>query len=130
MEQKVAEFEQAALQQPDTGSLDGSITSDEVDEAIRTLRLHKACSQDDFANELFIFGGPAASRALAPVFDLVFRSGVIPPNWREGAIISLHKGGDRQDVSNYRGITILSALGKLYAIVLNRRLVKHLEPRG
>ena len=127
VEQKVAEFERAALQHPDTGSLDATITAEEVDAAIKTLKPHKACTQDDFANELFIFGGPAASRALAPVFDLVFRGGAIPPSWREGTIISLHKGGNRQDVSNYRGITILSALGKLYAIVLNRRLVMHLE---
>jgi hypothetical protein len=41
-----------------------------------------------------------------------------------GTIISLPKTGDLSDTTNYRGITLLSVLNKLYTRVLKRRLIK------
>jgi len=38
------------------------------------------------------------------------------------ATLPLHKTGDQDDPGNYRGITLLSTLGKLFTKVLNNRL--------
>ena len=48
--------------------------------------------------------------------------GYFPENWSEGYIIPLHKKGSISDVENYRGITLLSALGKLFSRLINNRL--------
>ena len=45
-----------------------------------------------------------------------------PTSWSEGIIIPIHKKGSRDKVDNYRGITLLSTLGKLFTRVLNNRL--------
>ena len=42
-------------------------------------------------------------------------------------IVSLFKKGDREDPGNYRGITLLNVVGKLFNKVLNYRLLKWLE---
>ena len=39
-------------------------------------------------------------------------------------IVSLFKKGDREDPGNYRGITLLNVVGKLFNKVLNYRLLK------
>ena len=39
----------------------------------------------------------------------------------------IFKAGERSDPSNYRGITIMSCLGKLFNSVLNNRLDKYLS---
>ena len=39
-----------------------------------------------------------------------------------GEVIPLHKKGDKSNVDNYRGITLLSAFGKLFTRLLNNRL--------
>ena len=44
--------------------------------------------------------------------------------WGEGMIISLFKKGDREDPGNYRGITLLNVIGKLFNKVLNYRLLQ------
>ena len=45
--------------------------------------------------------------------------------WREGLIVSLSKKGDRKDPGNYRGITLLDVIGKLYCRVINNCLLKY-----
>lgn len=37
--------------------------------------------------------------------------------WKEGIIVSLVKKGEREGVRDYRGITLMSSLYKIYATV-------------
>ena len=39
--------------------------------------------------------------------------GVVPEDWRSAVIVPLYKGkGERTECSNYRGISLLSGVGK------------------
>ena len=45
------------------------------------------------------------------------------PDWRYAMIVPLYKGkGKKTEYSNYRSITLLSAVGKIYAGILIERL--------
>ena len=37
------------------------------------------------------------------------------------------KKGDKEEPGNYRGITLLSVVGKVFCKILNNRLVEHLD---
>ena len=56
------------------------------------------------------------------LFNKIFLSGYFPESWSAGEIIPLHKKGDKNNVDNYRSITLLSTLGKLFSRILNNRL--------
>ena len=46
-----------------------------------------------------------------------------PEDWRSAVIVSLHKGkGEKSECKNYRGISFLSAVGKIYAGILADRV--------
>ena len=45
----------------------------------------------------------------------------VPPSWCIGLIHPIYKAGDRDDPGNYRGITVVVILAKLYAMVLEAR---------
>ena len=47
--------------------------------------------------------------------------------WSEGYIDPIHKKGNTNNVDNYRGITLLSTLGKLFMSILNNRLINWAE---
>ena len=48
-----------------------------------------------------------------------WNTGIIPTEWKQGLVVPLWKGkGDRQDCNNYRGVTLLSVPGKLFARII------------
>ena len=56
------------------------------------------------------------------LFNFIFDSGIFTDMWPDGLLSYLYKRGNRLNPDNYRGITLLSVLGKLFTRVLNNRL--------
>ena len=113
--------------------LDAPITAMEVFKAIRKLKMGKAPGEDgiltdilktaaDAVNNSKLRGGNAVVDALVLMFNFVFDKGVWPERWGTGIIFPLHKHDSRLDPSNYRPITLLSVVGKLFGVVVNARL--------
>ena len=104
---------------------------DEVNQVVKRLKTNKACGIDSTRNE-FIENCPQSVVSLITDFlNLILESGVIPTDWCIGIIVPLYtnKGSDR-DPANYRGISLLSCMGKLFTAALNNRLISYLEATG
>lgn len=62
------------------------------------------------------------------MFNVVFDSGIGPTNWTVGIINPIYKNkGDATNPINYRPITLLSCLWKLFTAILNNRLQKYVD---
>ena len=59
---------------------------------------------------------------LAKLFNEVWGRGVAPRDWKSAIIVPIHKKGSRLECTNYRGISLLSLVGKVFARVLNDRV--------
>ena len=54
---------------------------------------------------------------------MAFENGGVSEDWWSAVIIPLYKGkGERNESKNYRGIRLLSVVGKIYAATLEDRL--------
>ena len=98
------------------------ISIEEIDKAIKQLKNNKSAGPDLILNEFLTNGKHILMPVLRTMFNTIFRLGYFPDRWSEGYIIPLHKKGNIDDVTNYRGITLLSCVGKLFTRVLNNRL--------
>ena len=99
--------------------LDRDISALEIDEYVmKSLRNRKASGSDGIAGELIKYGGNGMIMMLKELFQLIWDSEYIPERWGEGIIISLFQKGDQEDPGNYRGITLLNVVGKLFNKVL------------
>jgi hypothetical protein len=103
------------------------ITEAEICECIDTLHTGRACGPDLLPNEILVYGRDILAPYLCTLFNYVFDAGIFPETWSEGYITPLLKKGSIHVADNYRGITLLSCLGKLFTKVLNSRLTTWAE---
>ena len=108
--------------------LNSRITQEEILRCIQRLNNGKASGLDSILNEHI----KCSSHIFLPLYEQLFNTildtGFFPDQWTTGSIHPIYKNkGDRENVKNYRPITILSCLGKLFTSVLNCRLNEFLE---
>lgn len=61
------------------------------------------------------------------IFNKSLNSGFFPTRWKTAHITPIHKSGDRGDISNYRPISILSSVGKMFEAMVHKHLYFHLK---
>ena len=64
---------------------------------------------------------------IVKIFNMIFNSEVFPNDWKTGIIVPLYKSGNANYVENYRGITLLSVMGKPFTSIVNTRLTSRAE---
>ena len=112
----------------DTDNLNRPRSIDEINNAINTLKIDKAFGIDEVNNVYIKYSAPVIAPILCKLFNKVLNEGVVPSDWTIGLIKPLYKGkGDRTKCDNYRGITLLSCIGKLFTSILNCRLSSFME---
>ena len=112
----------------DDSDLNRPFSNDEILKAIQSLKNGKACGDDRVINEFIKCTASDMSEVYVRLFNLLLESGLVPEAWTTGTIKTLYKGkGERHNLDNYRGITILSCLGKLYTLVLSNRIGNFIE---
>lgn len=107
--------------------LDFEISDSEILRACTDLKNNRSGGPDYFINEFFKYGILHIISYLNKLFNKLLNTGYFPSQWSEGFIVPLHKKGDPDLPENYRGITLLSTLGKLFSRILNTRLNKWAE---
>jgi len=106
-------------------------TTEEVSKLIRKLRNNKASGIDNIINEYLKHCPKKVMEIIVKLFNIVLESGVIPSEWCIGMINPIYKNkGSMDEADNYRGITLLSCVGKLFTACLNSRLSYYLEATG
>ena len=105
--------------------LNNYITKDEITKCIKSLKNNKAHGDDEIINEYIKSTSNVFTPIYEKLFNIIFNTGKIPECWLIGNIKPIYKNkGDKTDPKNYRPITILSCVGKLFTALLNNRLNK------
>ena len=102
--------------------LNVNLSREEILKSINQLKTNKSRGPDRLINEFFIHGKSILLPTLNNLFNKIFEIGHFPDSWSEGYAIPLHKKGRINEVENYRGITLLSVLVKLFTRENNNRL--------
>ena len=69
--------------------------------------------------------------ALHKFFKLVFDYSIVPSLWLKSLILPIPKSGsdDPCDPMNYRGISLICCIAKIYGSILNKRLLTYLDAK-
>lgn len=100
---------------------------DEVNEAVRMLKLRKATGMDGVSAEMFRVVWRAIPEWVKIMYDVCLSTNTFPSMWKTARVIVLLKSPERvrSDPSSYRPICLLSVCAK----VLERMMVNRLEKK-
>ena len=80
------------------------IVQEEVRRDVRRLKVRKAAGICGIMSEMLRAGGEMVVQWLTGLFNMVWRVGRAPGDWKNAVIVPIHKKGSRMECTNYRGI--------------------------
>ncbi|CAH2098346.1 unnamed protein product [Euphydryas editha] len=103
------------------------ILTEETIKAINTQKADKAPGADQITNELLKSTLPAIAPILTNLFNEILETETIPEDWTRSTIILLHKKGDKEEIGNYRPISLMSNIYKVFSRIILSRITRVLD---
>lgn len=103
--------------------LNSPITREEIVNSINSLKNNKASGYDNVMNEHIKTTMSNFLPLYENLFNIIFDTGIVPEEWLIGIIRPIYKNkGNPSNPENYRPITLLSCLGKVFTNILETRI--------
>ena len=100
---------------------------DETKAAVNKLNQGKAPDMNGLQAEMIQCAGPKMMQHLTALLQTVWSEENVPQDWRDALMVVLYKGkGSKDDCGNYRGISLLSVVGKVLSRIILDRMLKHI----
>ena len=98
------------------------LNDEEIKIAFSTLKSNKSPGFDDISSEVIKFVFDALIEPIRHIFDLSLTKGVFPDKLKIARITPIFKSGERELVSNYRPISVLTCFSKILERIMYNRL--------
>ena len=103
--------------------LDKIITWDEVHTNIQRLQSGKAAGLDGVLTEMLHKAGLGCALALAQLFNYVWDNSAWPVAWQKAFMVPRYKkAGSKLEPGNYRNLSIMSIVAKLFEKIVDSRI--------
>ena len=103
------------------------ILPSEVRVAIKRLKRGKAPGKNNITTTVVQDGGQPIIKALTQLFNRCLSDGRVPSSWKNASVVLIHKKGDTADIKNYRPISLLPVIYKVFSHILLQRMLQALE---
>lgn len=100
-----------------------SITEDDICNTL--LDFNDGCGPDGIPSSILKCFASYIATPLCYIFNQSLVNSYFPTAWKLSHIVPIYKKGNRSDVCNYRGISILSSIPKLFELIVTKHLAFH-----
>ena len=95
------------------------------------LHLSKASGSDCVPGVVLKNCEPELSYLLTELFSKCLKESCFPDCWKVSSVVPVFKNvGERSAAKNYRPVSLLSVVSKVFEKLVNNRIVDHLEKSG
>jgi hypothetical protein len=89
---------------------------------------NKATGLDSFSAKILKISADKIAESLCNIFNLSISSGIFPEEWKIARVGPNFKAGSKQDVGNFRPISILPIVSKIIEKHVHIHLYNHVQP--
>lgn len=107
----------------------GHTDFESINREILSLDKSKACPKDSIPPKIILENCDVFACKLEYDFNFSIDSGIFPDNLKNADISPVFKKGDRLDKTNYRPVSILPSISKIFERLLYYQLDTYIEPR-
>lgn len=105
-------------------------SNEEVSCILYSMNSNKSTGVDGISVKLIKCCGAQVSSQLCNLFNEAVEAGIYPDNLKVAKVIPLYKAGPKDQLENYRPISILPALNTIFEKLLYRRIYGFLQSTG
>ena len=91
------------------------------------MKTNKASGPNSISTKILKLFKKEFSKPLSDIINLSFNQGVFPNLLKITNVIPIHKKGDKLDCNNYRPISLLSNISKIYEKCMRTHLTNFLR---
>jgi hypothetical protein len=100
-------------------------TEQDVTDLLSILDVNKAYGPDDISPKVLKEGVPAIVKSITKLFNLSLQIGIFPTSWKLANVVPIYKKAEEFFTSNYRPISLLSILAKVFERVAFKYLFNY-----
>lgn len=101
-------------------------STSEIQNIINRYKNQESCDIFGLSMNMIKLSGPFIVKPLEHIFNLSLTTGVFPMNMKIAKVLPLFKGGNSNDCTNYRPISLLPQFSKLLEKLFDKRLQDYL----
>ena len=103
------------------------VIQEHVEHLLRGIDVKKATGPDNVSPQVLKHCAGELSGPLSEVFKSCLEENTWPSVWKEARVVPVHKRNSRSDPKNYRPISLLSVVGKVFERIVAEVITHHLD---
>ena len=94
---------------------------------MRTIDEKKSVGLDKIPNKLLKMAANVVARSLTAIFSASICTGIFPQEWKASRVSPVYKNGSRNNPCNYRPISVIPAVAKIFEKIAYGQLYEYLN---
>jgi hypothetical protein len=103
------------------------VTEAEIISIIRSLKNKNSTGYDGVSSRIIKYGATAICKPFSYICNCSLQTGIYPERLKYAIVKPIYKKGDKNDMTNYRPISLLITVSKILENVVFNRLNQHLQ---
>ena len=103
------------------------ISSETMYQTLKDMKSRKAAGPDNISAKLLKDSASVTLPLLTKIFNLSLSEGVFPDDWKNARVSPIYKSGDKEECGNYRPISVLSVVSKLFEKLVYKQIYSYLD---
>ena len=108
----------------------GVISEQNIGDAIGKIKTAKSFGHDNISRYFLKLALPFTSGSLAHLFNIAIETSTFPDSWKIARVTPIFKEGDKCERSNYRPISVLPVITRLFEKLVFDQLYRYFDENG